>query len=201
MRQILKMKIKDNKVIGLCGVAQSGKDTFCATAIKLFEKQGLVAKRVSFADALKADVNDFLMEKVGISAFTTKLEEKTLIRDFLVAYGTKLMRRRDENCWINKARELVNSNTKEGITTIITDIRYENEIDWVQKELKGLCLHITRKSPEGSGVVPPANKEEEKNDPILKKKCDRALQWATIEEEEVLAWVVADELDQLFDLK
>ena len=66
----------DIKVIGLCGVAQSGKDTFCNGAIDLFKKQGIEAKRVSFADALKRDVEPFLMEKIGISSFTNKIRRR-----------------------------------------------------------------------------------------------------------------------------
>ena len=190
----------NNLVIGLCGVAQSGKDTFCAETIKLMAKQDIKAVRVSFADALKEDVNNFLIDKVGISAHTTNSEEKSLIRDFLVAYGTNLMRKIDERCWINKIEDEVKQNTSDNIVTIITDIRYENEINWVKDDLNGKCLHLTRTKPSGSGVVPPANNEEKRNDPILRAKCDRALQWATIDDETILAYVVADELDQLMNL-
>lgn len=187
----------DINVIGLCGVAQSGKDTFCNTAIDLFEQQGIQVKRVSFADALKKDVEPFLMDKVGINSFTTNIKEKTLIRDFLVAYGTKLMRKIDENIWIKKAQEIIEENISNNVVSIVTDIRYENEISWVQNDLNGVVLHITRKLPSESGDVAPANREEENNDPILQKLADRRLHWATIDDESLLRFIVADELDQI----
>lgn len=190
----------DIKVIGLCGVAQSGKDTFCNGAINLFKKQGIEAKRVSFADALKRDVEPFLMEKIGISSFTNKIEEKTLIRDFLVAYGTKLMRRIDENIWIKKAQEIIEENISNNIVSIVTDIRYKNEISWVQNDLGGVVLHITRRMPESSENVPPANKEEKAHDPVLQDLADRHLHWSSMEDKNLLEYVIADELDQLLNI-
>ena len=186
------------KVIGLCGVAQSGKDTFCEVARRLFLEQDITAQRLSFADALKADTDEFLKDKVGISAFTTALEEKTLIRDFLVAYGTKLMRKRDENCWIKKVEGKVKYNMDNDIVTIITDIRYPNELSWVQDTLQGKCLHLSRMDSNGK-EIPPANAEEALNNPILKQGCDNSLSWLTTNELDLLEWVVRDELDAIFE--
>lgn len=188
--------MKFPKVIGLCGVARSGKDTFCETALSLFKEQGLKAHRISFADALKNDVKDFLLDKVGISPFTNKDSEKDVIRDFLVAYGTKLMRKIDQNYWISKVQEQVRTNMENDEISIFTDIRYENEIDWIQEELDGYCIHITRKSPSGN-AVPPANPDEEQNDPILYSKSDAQLVWATMEDQDVLRYVVLNELNSL----
>lgn len=189
----------DIKVIGLCGVAQSGKDTFCEGAIKLFKKQNIQAQRVSFADALKKDVEPFLLEKVGISSFTTDIKEKTLIRDFLVSYGTKLMRKIDENIWINKVDAIVRENIKNDIVTIITDVRYKNELLWVRDNFDGVILHLSRRLPNSTELVPPANQEEEENNPILQKLSDRSLSWSSAEDTSVLNYVIADELDQLLN--
>jgi len=186
------------KVIGLCGVAQSGKDTFCDAARRLFLEQDIIARRLSFADALKSDTDEFLQDKVGVSAFTTDLKEKTLIRDFLVAYGTKLMRKKDENCWIKKVESQVKRNMRNDEVTIITDVRYPNELDWVQNTLKGKCLHLSRTAPDGK-IVAPANQEEKIYDPLLKKQCNHSLTWLTTIDQDVLDWIVRDELDSLFE--
>lgn len=191
-------KIKNTKVIGLCGVAQSGKDTFCKHAINLFKSQNVKCERVSFADALKADVDPFLRQKLSISAFTNDSKEKSLIRDFLVAYGTKLMRKIDDYYWINKVSSQVKANMDNDVMTIITDIRYVNEMKWVQEELLGKCIHISR-IKEGK-YIEPANAEETNNDPLLKNIADTSLNWATMEDEEVLEWIVGDELNNLFNL-
>ena len=187
----------DIKVIGLCGVAQSGKDTFCEIAIELFKKQNIQAKRVSFADALKKDVEPFLLEKIGISSFTTDIKEKTLIRDFLVSYGTKLMRKIDENIWINKVDQIVRQNIENNIVTIITDIRYENELIWVRDNFDGVILHLSRYLPDSTKLVCPANEEEEKNNPILQELANRSLSWCSAKDTNILKYIVADELYQL----
>ena len=191
-------KVDNVKVIGLCGVAQSGKDTFCKHAIKLFKEQDVQCERISFADALKADVDPFLKDKVGISAFTNNSQEKSLIRDFLVAYGTKLIRKIDDRCWIDKVSNKVQDNIANDIITIITDIRYPNEIEWVQKDLEGKCLHISR--IQDGEYIPPANSEESNYNPLLKSKADSSLNWATMDDEEVLEWIVGDELNNLLNL-
>ena len=192
--------IKTNtiKVIGLCGVARSGKDTFCRHAINLFKQQNVECERVSFADALKLDVDDFLKDKVGISAFTEDTQEKSLIRDFLVAYGTNLMRKRDDSYWINKIKDKVQSNISNNVMSIITDIRYPNELDWVKKDLGGKCIHIRR--VENGEHIRPANDEEARNDPILKLGANSGINWATMDDEEVLEWIVGDELNNLLNL-
>lgn len=191
-------ELKNTKVIGLCGVARSGKDTFCKFAIELLEEQKLKCKRVSFADELKSDLDPFLKKKVGISAFTEDPKEKTLIRDLLVSYGTKLMRKIDENYWINKISSKVDKNIKNDVITIITDIRYPNEMNWVQDKLSGKCIHVSRiknKKPIG-----PANLEEAENDPKLKKSANSCLNWDSIEDEDSLKWIVGSELNNVFNL-
>ena len=91
-------------IIGISGYARAGKTT-CAESLRIFlEKRGIRAVITPLADAVKQDLNDFLLEKSGISAFTEKTEEKNLIRPLLVAYATHLQLARDENYWINKIK-------------------------------------------------------------------------------------------------
>jgi hypothetical protein len=69
--------------------------------------------------------------------------------------------------------------TSAGRNVIITDVRYENEIDWIQQELKGSALYISRE-----GILP-ANEEEEQNCPTLKNKSDLSINWKTFGEEAI----------------
>lgn len=161
--------------IGLCGAARCGKDTFYSIAKEYLVNLGYQPYRLSFADILKQDVNEFLYEKTGINAFTEDPKEKELIRDFLVAYGTKLMRRIDENYWISKVEEKVRQLPPWGGVPIplpiFTDVRYLNELKWIRETLSGTIVHITRTG------TPPANEEERKNDPILHTHSDLHLVW------------------------
>ena len=45
------------------------------------------SQRLAFADELKKDVDQFLVEKLGISAFTEVTEEKEIIRPMLTTWG------------------------------------------------------------------------------------------------------------------
>jgi hypothetical protein len=161
--------------IGLCGFARCGKDSFFSIANEYLSNIGYQPYRLSFADILKKDVNEFLYEKTGINAFTEDPKEKELIRDFLVAYGTKLMRRIDENYWISKVEEKMKQLPPWDDTSIplpiFTDVRYPNELEWIQKALSGTIIHITR---EGNS---PANEEEKNNDPSLRACCDFLFKW------------------------
>ena len=169
--------------LGLCGSARCGKDSFYFIAKKYLSNLGYHPYRVSFADVLKQDVNEFLLEKTGINAFTEDAEEKELIRDFLVAYGTKLMRRIDENYWISKVEEAIHFpsrlNTLPTSIPIFTDVRYLNELKWIRETLSGTIIHITR-----AGTLP-ANTEERKNDPILHLHSDLHLEWKDFKNKKV----------------
>ena len=166
-------------VIGLCGHARSGKDSFCELAIPHLDKKGKRSKRVAIADELKKDLSCFLIQKVGISPFTRDEAHKKMIRPLLVAYGTNLMRSIDEEWWLKKL-----DNNLEALFTfeaipIVTDIRYMNELEWLNERYNFHSIYIKRK---GIGA---ANREEAKNNPLLKKACDHNLWWPTYGEENI----------------
>lgn len=159
------------KVIGITGLARSGKDTFCHYALEFLAKKKVTCTRKSFADRLKADLNQICVKQLGFSSFTENTEEKALIRPLLVAYGTDVMRKINERWWINKLEEDLKICATLNALPIITDIRYENEMEWLRGKLGGVCVHITKE-----GVVPP-NKQEAQRDPLLKKASDYTLSW------------------------
>ncbi len=163
----------NNNVIGLCGNARSGKDTFCDYAKEFFSKKKVSAGRSAFADELKKDLDHLCRNKIGISAFTKDTKEKEIIRPLLVSYGTDVIRKMDENWWIDKLEKSLGLHKELNIIPIVTDVRYLNEIEWIQKKHNGVVVHITRKG------IGPANKEEKENLPILKKQSDYRMMWPT----------------------
>jgi hypothetical protein len=173
-------KITRGRVIGVAGVARSGKDTVGYFAQELlYERNKEISKQCGFADLLKQDLEKFCREKFGFTAFTKKDVQKEMIRPLLVAYGTHVWRRQDENHWIDKMKPTVDFFTSAGHNVIITDVRYENEIDWIQKDLNGTCIFVSRTS------ALPANAEEKLNSPLLKKKADTLIHWKTFGEQEI----------------
>ena len=160
------------KIIGLCGAARSGKDSFYTFSKEIFKSNGIVTARLAFADELKRECSKFLEDNTNISPFTEDPKEKEIIRPFLVTYGTHVRRRLNPNCWIAKVNAKAKNLILEGVVPVVTDVRYPNEADWIHS-LGGKIIHISRSGTE------PINKEEKENDPILKSKSDEALRWET----------------------
>lgn len=168
-------------IIGVAGLAQSGKDSFFELITSEFVNEKDIEGtpsflKHSFADEVKQDLDSFVKEKFGFSAFTEVKEEKDIIRPLLVTWGTHVMRKIDEDHWIKKMMPKLES----GLINVITDVRYPNECSWIKKHLKGKVIHLTRE-----GVTPP-NEEEAKNDPILKEMSDKRLYWETFLEKDDL---------------
>ena len=183
-------------MIGLCGMARSGKDSFFNYSKAIFGELGVHTVRVAFADALKEECNDFLRDNVGISSFTEDPVEKMLIRPFLVTYGTHLRRKINQSCWISKVKPKVNGLISSGLVPVITDVRYENEVEFVKKQ-GGVIIHISR-----SGVKPP-NEEEKTMDPKLKKLADIKLSWPTLgdDEEGYTSYIKENAMENSNDLR
>ena len=156
------------KIIGVSGLARSGKDTFFEMSVRMKSEYGKNIRRYAFADELKKECDHYLISEYGISAFSNDTDEKKIIRPYLVLYGTE-KRNEDMNYWVNKVQEKIEKD-KTSKAIFITDVRYENEINWI-KSLNGINIHVER-----VGNKPP-NEEEKKNDPLLKKMCNFRLRW------------------------
>ena len=170
------MKISEIKlppVLGLCGLARCGKDTFCSLTAEILSKYDKRLMRSGFADQVKADLHQLLVSKVGISAYTEISEEKELIRPLLVEYGTGLMRKINKDVWVERMKLSFDLAKHTKVPLVITDVRYENEIDWIHSE-EGKVIYI-----EQEGNKAP-NKEEKKNDPIMRKKSDCFVKWEKV---------------------
>lgn len=166
-------------LIGLCGFARSGKNSFSDFIIdlRMEEKADLLkVMSTSFAYALRKDLDSFLLDKLNISAFTEDPKEKEIIRPMLIAWGTDVMRDRiDKNHWINKIQEEVNNNRKKQISSIITDVRFGNELEWIRKN-RGITIFIEREN------IGPKNDDERNHTLPLRDKCDLIFKWSELDE-------------------
>ena len=202
---------KNIKLISLGAYGRAGKDTFYLIAKNILEKNGYNSIRMAFAEEVKRDLDPFLKEKVGISAFTENTEEKNLIRPFIVAYSTTLMRKINPNIWIDKLREHIKSFTSDlecfRLDTdiiFIADLRFENEVDMLKNEYDGKCIHVKKYYYDNDGKKwynPPANDEELKNDPLVQLKSDILIEWPEVKEDTInnpdLNKIVLDTLNKL----
>ena len=170
----------DKKIIAIAGNARSGKDTLGKYISEILNEHKISTCLNSFAKALKLEVDPLLKKTIGISAFTENSDEKKIIRDFLVFWGSDVRRKLDENVWINEVKKTSNDQS----VLIITDLRFENEMKWI-KENNGIVLYISRVDENGVEIGP-ANKYEEINNKILLKSSDISLTWVTSENEAIL---------------
>ena len=172
------MEVKKIKPVGIGGVARAGKDTL----FKLLERNlenVIPVKRIALADELKSELDPFLIEKFGISAFTSNTEEKERIRPLLVAYA-KIKRTASQGTyWTSKIDSKVKECISSGVLPIITDIRYfeyqDDEVSWL-RSFDGILIHLTRIDKNGHFILP-ANSEEEANDPKINKAAELCVVW------------------------
>jgi hypothetical protein len=154
------------KIIGLCGVARCGKDSF-ASFLKSTNPN--LYKRASFAYELKKDLDPFLKSNIGISAFTEEPMEKEIIRPMLICWGTDVIRKKfDKDHWIKKIKKKVVENYEKGFITIIPDVRFSNEIEWINKN--GFSVYIHQDGCEPKGYI-------EKETLTLKRKASHFFEW------------------------
>lgn len=142
------------KLIGISGLARSGKDTF---ANLLVEESRNTYQIVHFADKLKEitaallslDINEVLSD----SFKTTYFPEWSMTgREILQKIGTDCFRNNfDQNVWVKSAFSSLR--TKQyGHQFIFPDVRFKNEFDII-KEKGGLCIKIERDLPNSDSHV------------------------------------------------
>ena len=176
----------DYKIIGIGGNARPGKDTLGSYFVKILADQGIKAKTYSFANELKKSVDDFLIREIGISAFTEDEGEKKIIRPFLVFWGTDIMRKINDNVWVEKIEPLM----YDSHVNIITDLRFINELNWI-KEHKGLSVLIKREGIE------PANEYEKTNNEKISQEVDSNFEMGNFKDEKLVELMANEILNSI----
>jgi len=172
----------NDRIIGICGPARSGKDTLADSFIEIFKEYKVKTQKLSFAKELKYECKSFVKKTLGIDIFTEVTEEKDIIRPLLVTWGTHVRRKLNDNVWIEALEKRMHSNK----IVIISDVRFENEFNWI-KQQGGKIVFVNRTLPDGT-LVPNANEEEEKNNSLLQQNADSAFTWHTMNDER---WIQA----------
>lgn len=132
------------RLIGITGRAGAGKDT-----VKDLIKQNIFPELSAYSFA--APIYDTVMNLFGWTL------EELQNRDFKEAidpkwgfsprramqlFGTEFGRTLREDLWIHHARVLLDSPIIEGL--LISDVRFENEADFIRSHPGGLIIHVTR---------------------------------------------------------
>lgn len=186
------------KIIGISGIAQAGKDTFVSIAKEILIKNGYVPYRIAFADTLKKEVQEMLLQNnFTISAYVSDFEQKKNIRPLLVWWGCQ--RRRESvggYYWVSKAEEhmrrylnsveFANQDINKQVI-LVSDVRFKNESTWIKEYTFGKVIHLKRFkyiSLDNSQIKKyddPPNDEERRNDPIVNEMSDLKIEWESME--------------------
>ena len=180
----------DYKIIGIAGNAGSGKDTLGENFEKILADQGIKAQRLSFAFELRKSLDEFLIKETGISAFTKDKNEKNLIRPLLVCWGTDIMRKLNDNIWIEKIEpSLLNDHVN-----IITDLRFPNELKWIKKN-NGFSLLIKRDG------INPANEYEKLHNENMAQDVDLEFEIGNFDDKKLIQLTANEILNSLINQK
>ena len=172
-------------VVGISGVARSGKNLLCELLMQNLYLEGYTSKPFALASDLKNDCDEFLYKMCDLNVWTDLTEDKTQFREFLVWYGDLKRKQSNGRYWIDKLDRRIS--TYEGDVAIVTDVRYDHydkdEVHWIKEEKQGLLIHLKRFKRDDTNFnhfTQPANNHEKTNDNSLYEKADINITWETV---------------------
>lgn len=136
-------------IYGITGLAGSGKDTVAEMLKDILEQNGTNTKRYSLADPLKRGCAELFGIPLDDFYDRDKKEEVHPLwgkspRELLIMVGTDHLRDHfDPDIWLKRATITVDQNKQEGVVTIIPDVRFDNEAEFVMNE-GGIMIQVMR---------------------------------------------------------
>ena len=182
-------------LVGVSGVARSGKNLFCDMVIEELSKQGYVGTQFALADALKKDCQEFLETKCDLDVYSDDTQQKSLFREYLVWYGDLRRKQTNGRHWIETMDKTINQSKCD--VALVSDVRYahyqNDELGWVLFDHEGLLVHLRRYERTSTAVmdergnlkmeyIQPPNEHERINDPKLREGAHFKLNWPTVDD-------------------
>ena len=116
------------EIIGLLGNRGVGKDYISK---KIYNKSNEPTLIVAFADHFKIDAIVDLNIKYEKVFHKKNLETRKKLQELGTKYGREL---KNPNIWIDKLENWIRIYNERGIKKfIVTDLRFQNEVDWIHK--------------------------------------------------------------------
>jgi hypothetical protein len=160
-------------MIGIGGLARSGKDTLAQNLADIIEADmGCEVRTYSFALPIKRQMSNLLEDYYNISAFTDDTEEKLIIRPLLVAHGEQMKEEFGKDIWLKELLGAIYEDLRyKEFFPIISDVRFDFEAEALKKERDAAVIHLSKIGNE------PPNDIESKNDPLVKAVSDLSHTW------------------------
>ena len=128
-----------NLYIGISGAATVGKDTYYRLLKELcLEDFGVNVVRFALADVLKADLQNFIINKHGIDILNCSAEDKNKVRFELVNHARKMRQETNGRYWISKLDEVIkdyrkSENFKSSDIFILSAYLKNSSRKWIKK--------------------------------------------------------------------
>ena len=124
------------KVILISGKAQHGKDTFADFFRMVAERYSKKCLTIRYGDMLKFVAKQY---------YDWNGEKDLAGRTLLQTLGTDIVRKNNENAWVNCVMEIVVGLKTEFDYVLIPDTRFENEIEnWKDINVPSISVRINR---------------------------------------------------------
>jgi hypothetical protein len=163
-------------ILGLTGYAGSGKDYTYLLLERLYRENGRSILRKSFADSVRAEVAQAVVDAIGIPmgrlyGYLAPEVLKTWAKPYteaqrwiLQAYGTEYRRAQDPEYWVKKTlTEAVHAEMDVELV-VITDVRFENEAEAIRTAggfVAQVMAYESDRAERLGGEIPPDHASEE----------------------------------------
>lgn len=140
----------DTKLIGFAGMQGAGKD-FMHSYFQKTLLPGQTVKRVAFADGVRREVAEEVLDAIGqdnitLGLGTWKKPYTDGQRFLLQQWGTEFRRAQDPDYWVKYGLEYIKKNEHHADLWCITDVRFANEAEAIQAE--GGVVALVTAAPE-----------------------------------------------------
>lgn len=145
-------------IIGISGISGSGKDTTANYLASLFMCNGMTARTLAFADAVKYTA----AKMFGIDpALFYRRETKEVVVDYwglsprqmAQMVGTDMARNvYSDDIWIRRLKKDIDDSGDRFSYSIISDVRFDNEVDFV-KSSDGIVIRVERPDLNDCGTA------------------------------------------------
>ena len=172
-----KLEGDSRTILGLSGVASSGKDTFFSLL-----SQKLPFKRFALADELKIIMRNSLLEKYNIDILNCSREDKNKVRNDLVFFAKQKRLETYGKFWTEiLTKKILECDSK---YICITDIRHNffiyDEVFWLKNILGGRLIDISSYDPNTGSYTQPPNEEEMFHYPKVRENADYFVIWPKV---------------------
>lgn len=175
-------------IVGVSGLAKSGKNSFCNLVEEELFKTGVRAVQLSFAFQLRKDL-DPLGYQHGFDVWTQG-KEKEKIRPLLTWWGDFKRSRTKGRYFIDALDKQVKEFSSHSSVFLVSDLRFAqyagyDEVNYCKDN--GVVVHISKytlpnpNDPTIKWFDTPPNKLEAENDPKIKYLADYVIEWESVE--------------------